>query len=41
MKVEIQSKLGLRTVLSVVVDKKFIQEKIKERFESTTKEVAL
>ena len=41
MKVEIQSQKGLRTVLSVVVDKKFIQEKIKERLSQLQKEVAL
>ena len=31
MKVELQSKKGLRTILSVVVDKKSIEEKIKEK----------
>ncbi len=41
MKIEIQSQKGLRTVLSVVVDKKFIQEKIKERLSQLQKEVAL
>ena len=31
MKVELQSRKGLRTILSVVVDKKSIEEKIKEK----------
>ena len=31
MKIEVQSKKGLRTILSVVVDKKTIQSKIEER----------
>ena len=31
MKIEVQSKKGLRTVLSVIVDKKTIQKKMDER----------
>ena len=41
MKIEVQSKKGLRTVLSVVVDKKTIQLKIEERLSELQKEVAL
>ena len=41
MKVEIQSQKGLRIVLSVVVDKKFIQEKIKERLSQLQKKLRL
>ena len=41
MKIEIQSKKGLRTVLSVVVDKKTIQLKMDERLSELQKEVAL
>ena len=41
MKIEIQSKKGLRTVLSVVVDKKIIQSKMDERLSELQKEVAL
>ena len=41
MKIEIQSKKGLRTVLSVVVDKKIIQSKMNERLSELQKEVAL
>ena len=41
MKVEIQSKKGLRTILSVVVDKKTIQKKMDERLTELQKEVYL
>ena len=41
MKVEVQSKKGLRTVLSVVVDKKTIQRKMEERLIELQKEVSL
>ncbi len=41
MKIEIQSKKGLRTILSVVVDKKTIQLKIEERLSELQKEVEL
>ena len=41
MKVEIQSKKGLRTILSVIVDKKTIQNKLNERLNELQKEVTL
>ena len=41
MKVEVKSKKGLRTVLSVIVDKKNIQIKMNERLKELQKEVAL
>ena len=41
MKVEIKSKKGLRTILSVIVDKKNIQTKMNERLKELQKEVAL
>ena len=41
MKIEIQSQKGLRTVLSIIVDKKTIQQKIEERLLELQKEVAL
>jgi trigger factor len=41
MKVEIKSKKGLRTILSVMVDKKNIQTKMDERLKELQKEVAL
>jgi len=41
MKVEVQSKKGLRTVLSVIVDKKIIQNKMDERLNELQKEVSL
>ena len=41
MKIEIKSKKGLRTILSVIVDKKNIQIKMNERLEELQKEVAL
>ena len=37
MKIEVQSKKGLRTILSVVVDKKTIQLKMDERLNELTK----
>ena len=41
MKVEVQSKKGLRTVLSVIVDKKTIQNKMDQRLNELQKEVTL
>ena len=41
MKVEVKSKKGLRTVLSVMVDKKSIQTKMNDRLNELQKEVAL
>ena len=41
MKVEVQSKKGLRTILSVIVDKKTIQSKMDERLNELKKEVSL
>ncbi len=41
MKVEVKSKKGLRTILSVAVDKKKIQTKMDERLKELQKEVAL
>ena len=41
MKVEIKSKKGLRTILSVIVDKKNIQIKMDERLKEIQKEVTL
>ena len=41
MKVEVKSKKGLRTILSVIVDKKNIQTKMEERLKELQKEVAL
>ena len=41
MKVEIKSKKGLRTILSVIVDKKSIQTKMNEKLTELQKEVAL
>jgi len=41
MKVETQSKKGLRTILSIVVDKKTIQKKMDERLNELQKEVSL
>ena len=37
MKIEIKSKKGLSTILSVVVDKKTIQKKMEERLVELTK----
>ena len=41
MKVEIQSKKGLKTVLSILIDKKTIQNKLDERLNELQKEVSL
>ena len=41
MKVEVKSKKGLRTILSVIVDKKSIQAKMEEKLGELQKEVAL
>ena len=41
MKVEVKSKKGLRTILSVIVDKKSIQTKMNEKLTELQKEVAL
>ena len=41
MKTEVQSKKGLRTILSVFVDKKTIQQKMDERLNELQKEVSL
>ena len=41
MKVEVKSKKGLRTILSVIVDKKNIQLKLDERLKELQKEVVL
>ena len=41
MKVEVKSKKGLRTILSVIIDKKNIQIKMDERLKELQKEVAL
>ena len=41
MKVEVKSKKGLRTILSVIVEKKNIQNKIEERLKEIQKEVTL
>ena len=41
MKIEVKSKKGLRTVLSVIVDKKNIQSKMDEKLNELQKEVAL
>jgi len=41
MKIEVKLKKGLRTVLSVVIDKKSIQEKMNEKLNELQKEVAL
>ena len=41
MKVEIKSKKGLRTILSVIVDKKSIETKMEEKLGELQKEVAL
>ena len=41
MKIEVKSKKGLRTVLSVIVDKKSIQTKMNDRLNELQKEVAL
>ena len=41
MKIEVQSKKGLRTVLSIIVDKKTIQIKMDEKLAELQKEVSL
>ena len=41
MKIEVQSKKGLRTIISVIVDKKTIQNKMDERLKELQKEVTL
>jgi trigger factor len=41
MKIEVKSKKGLRTILSVVVDKKSIQAKMDEKLNELQKEVSL
>ena len=41
MKVEVQSKKGLRTSLSIVIDKKTIQKKLEERLVELQSEVNL
>ena len=41
MKIEVHSKKGLRTILSVIVDKKTIQVKMDERLSELQKEVSL
>ncbi len=41
MKVEVQSKKGLRTILSVMVDKQIIKTKIDERLNELQKEISL
>ncbi len=41
MKVEVQSKKGLRTVLTIAVDKKTIQEKMDEKLKQLQKKVSL
>ena len=41
MKIEVKSKKGLRTILSVIVDKKSIQLKMDEKLNELQKEVAL
>ena len=41
MKIEVKSKKGLRTILSVIVEKKNIQKKMDERLKELQKEVAL
>ncbi len=41
MKIEVQSKKGLRTTLSIIVDKKTIQAKLNQRLSELQKEVTL
>ncbi|MDC0903629.1 trigger factor [Pelagibacteraceae bacterium] len=41
MKIEVQSKKGLRTILSIIVDKKIIQKKMDEKLNELQKEVSL
>ena len=41
MKIVVQSKKGLRTILSVIIDKKTIEKKLEERLSELQKEVSL
>ena len=41
MKIEVKSKKGLRTILSIIVDKKKIQLKMDEKLNELQKEVSL
>ena len=41
MKVEVQNKKGLRTVLSIIIDKKTIQEKLEEKLTKLQSEISL
>ena len=41
MKAEVKSKKGLRTILSVIVDKKIIEQKLADRLNELQKEVSL
>ena len=41
MKVEIQNKKGLTTILSIIIDKKIIQEKLNEKLSKLQSEVSL
>ena len=41
MKVEVQSKKGLRIILSIIIDKKTIQEKLNQRLTELQSEVSL
>ena len=41
MKIEVKSKKGLRTILSVIIDKKIIKSKMDEKLNQVQKEVAL
>ena len=41
MKIDVKSKKGLRTVLTVIVDKKNIQSKMNERLKELQKKVTL
>ena len=41
MKVEVKSKKGLRTILSIIIDKKIIQKQMDEKLNELQKEVAL
>ena len=41
MKIEVQSKKGLRTSLSIIIDKKTIENKLAERLKELQSEVSL
>ena len=41
MKIEVQSKKGLRTSLSIIIDKKTIENKLTERLKELQSEVSL